>query len=530
MNTSTQLKVVSNTRADHNQETIIRAQLAKSKGIEFSIREFLDDLDIDFLTTNQKKQLAELCEIPVSKVNSALASHANEKVIIAVLGKKPGNEYEFVELQLAQWQTQMTYNEIYTVDTPYLLVVSGNPSSTIVDQATLTTLSESEQIAIKAADPKRLTLDGIFKKLILANVQLNLGYTERQIELGLEAWTQNAKNLIVAGAILKINPESYDEARAANEWDTFIGVTAQDHLQECIAVLKHFIWQVKRKIVNDHNYPVLYHMMIVLYGAQGLGKSTWIKLFISVLADFAASTDFKMITDERNHDLWSKFILILDEMADSTRTNIEDIKRKITESSFSGRKMRSNNATQIINRSTFIGASNKDISRLIIDDTGMRRFFQINYRAPTNNEWEILNNIDYTLLWNSVDYRADSPLQTIPELFDSIKSIQNSKRHVGLVEQFLMDRTYQHHERIPAVDLYKEFQAFELTQRPRNEQTNTAFGKELMDVYKRIPGLSIDKWRSNRGNGYEIINDNVSTVTSPNHYQPMFGGSEEDDD
>ena len=368
MNTATPLKVVSNTRADNNQEIIIRAQLAKSKGIEFTIREFLDDLDIDFLTANQKKQLAELCEIPVSKVNSAIAAHAIEQEVIAALGKNPANEYEFVELQLAKWQTQMTYNEIYTVDTPYHLVVPGNSTVQIVDQATLATLSESEQIAIKAADPKRLTLDSIFKKLIQANVMLELEYTEREIELGLEAWAQHAKNLIVASAILNINDQTYDEAKADAEWNRFIGVTAQDHHQECIAVLKHFIWQVKRKIVNDPNYPVLYHLMIVFYGAQGLGKSTWIKLFTSVLADFTASTDFKMIVDERNHDLWSKFILILDEMADSTRTNIEDIKRKITEASFSGRKMRSNNATQIINRATFIGASNKDISRLIIQE------------------------------------------------------------------------------------------------------------------------------------------------------------------
>ena len=202
MNTATPLKVVSNTRADNNQEIIIRAQLAKSKGTEFNIREFLDDLDIDFLTANQKKQLAELCDIPVSKVNSALTAHAIEQEVIAALGKNPVNEYEFVELQLATWQTQMSFNEIYTVNTPYQLVVPGYASSTIVDQATLTTLSESEQIAIKAADPKRLTLDGIFKKLIQANVLLNLGYTERQIELGLETWTQNSRNLIVSSVIL----------------------------------------------------------------------------------------------------------------------------------------------------------------------------------------------------------------------------------------------------------------------------------------------------------------------------------------
>lgn len=102
MNTATQLRVVSNTRADHNQETIIRAQLAKKKGTEFTIREFLDDLDIDFLTASQKKELAELCDITVSKVNSAQAAYAMEKQVIAALGRKPANEYDFVELQLTR--------------------------------------------------------------------------------------------------------------------------------------------------------------------------------------------------------------------------------------------------------------------------------------------------------------------------------------------------------------------------------------------------------------------------------------------
>lgn len=92
-----------------------------------------------------------------------------------------------------------------------------------------------------------------------------------------------------------------------------------------------------------------------------------------------------------------------------------------------------------------------------------------------------------------------------------------------------MDRTYKHHDRIPAVDLYKEFQAFELTQRPHNEQTNTAFAKELLDVYPRIPGLTIEKCRMSRGNAYFIINDNVSTVTPDPMLVANILDDEEDD-
>lgn len=504
-NAKPQLTILSNTTADLNQEIIIRAQLAKKKGIEFTIKEFLEELNLKHLTSEHKKQLAELCGITVANVNNALRSHASEKKLIEQLGKVPCDEYEFVDLQLKNWNTTMSYNGIYKIDTPYIAILSDEVEARTIDNDTFNNLSESEQLAIKAADPKIITGDILQKKLIKSNVNLRTNYSERNLELAFDYWTENAKNKIVSGMIRNITITTFDPLVAEDEWSKFIVTITSDNIAETKAVLKHFIWQVKRKIINDDKYPVTDHIMPVLHGGQGFGKSTLLKKLTEPVADFTASTDFKSITDERNHEIWSKFVLIFDEMADSARENIEDIKRKITETSFSSRVMKTNRTTQLINKSTFIGASNKDLSRLIIDDTGMRRFFQINYKKPENNEWEILSNIDYYLLWNSVDYKSNSPLHDTTELFMSIRNIQNEKRHVGLVENFLLDRNYVNGvEKIYATNLYEEFKEFELTQKPRNEQSNSAFGKELMDVYPRISGLVITKKRGKKGIYYLI--------------------------
>ncbi len=502
-----QLTIVSNTIADDNQEIIQRAQIAKLSGSDFSLEECLNGMQASYLTTEQKKQIAALCNVSLSKVNSALMQRTAEQELLALLGEVPKNQFEFVDLQLKQWGTTLSYEGIYTIATSYVAALPGTTEIQTFDEASFNQLAESEQLAVKAADPKRLTLDQVFKKLYQASVLLKNRYSERDIELGLELWSEQAKRNIIANAIYDITQQSSNAQDAEAEWAKFIDATTLENTQETKTVLQHFIWQVKRKMIDAPEFPVADHIMPVLYGEQGIGKSTWMQLFTQPIAEFRASTDFKALGDERNHELWSKYVLIFDEMAESARASIEDIKRKITESSFCGRKMKTNNTTLIINKSTLLGASNKDISRLIVDDTGMRRFFQIYYKKPTQDEWEILNAIDYRLLWNSVDYKQSSPLRANPEIFESIAAIQASKRHIGCVELFLMDRYHNRAEdEITGTKLYEEFKEFEQTQKAHNEQSQTAFAKELMDVHTKIPGLTITKKRKSSGFVYVITN------------------------
>jgi hypothetical protein len=84
-----------------------------------------------------------------------------------------------------------------------------------------------------------------------------------------------------------------------------------DGVEFVVAVFNKFIWQVKRKI---EGLPVTDHLMPVVLGVQGNGKSTLIRQMLAPIAELVARADFSEITDNRNIRLWRNFVIFMDEM------------------------------------------------------------------------------------------------------------------------------------------------------------------------------------------------------------------------
>jgi len=252
------------------------------------------------------------------------------------------------------------------------------------------------------------------------------------------------------------------------------------------------------------NKPVKYHMMPILYGVkQGSGKSTTAKNFVEPIKEFVAWTDFSSISDNRDHSIWQNSVLVFDEMGNSTTSNLEIIKQRLTSDTFTSRVMNTNGNSTIMNKTTSLGTTNKDLTRMIFDESGMRRFYQIDFKG--NAVWSILSDVNYKILWQSVNEDAETPLLELPDAFTKIQDIQSEKRFITLIEAFLNQRTYPAKgERMAADVFFIEFQEYEKTQVPRPEMTNTKFGRDVLDISKQISGLSITKKRSSRGFDYII--------------------------
>jgi hypothetical protein len=123
---------------------------------------------------------------------------------------------------------------------------------------------------------------------------------------------------------------------AWNEIATKVFDTSEDEAGNIIAVLKKFIWQVKRKMrPTDHQSP----------GASNPGAST------------RRQIDFKMIEDDRNIDIWNSYILFLDEMGYASKANVDTVKHAITATNLVRRPMRTNNKVTVTQNASFIGAS-----------------------------------------------------------------------------------------------------------------------------------------------------------------------------
>lgn len=75
--------------------------------------------------------------------------------------------------------------------------------------------------------------------------------------------------------------------------------------------VRHRTSQAKRK-AND--LPVSNHLMPVILGPQGNGKSTLVRHLLAPIDELTVDTDFAAITDERIISIWQSYVGFLGEM------------------------------------------------------------------------------------------------------------------------------------------------------------------------------------------------------------------------
>lgn len=265
--------------------------------------------------------------------------------------------------------------------------------------------------------------------------ELGLGYTIVAIDDAVEAWFAEAFSERIVEVFSQIaytgSPNSKEKL------DAWSAVTKQFDLSEhdsdfVTAVLKKFIWQVKRKMLG---LRIDNHLMPVITGAQGKGKSTFVRDYLlEPVGEVVNNTDFGKIEDDRNMDMWRNFVLFLDEMGHAVKADIDTIKNKITAATVSGRPMRTNSNVQFAQNATFIGCSNKELNQLIRDETGNRRFVSLRYSM--NPDWGVLATVQPHLLWMSVDEHGEDPTKGIA---DQLRAAQALVREKSMVEQWLED-------------------------------------------------------------------------------------------
>lgn len=226
------------------------------------------------------------------------------------------------------------------------------------------------------------------------------------------------------------------------------------------AVLQKFMHQVKRKIWD---LPIYDHLMPVLFGEQGVGKTTFVEEMLKPIHDLKMGVTFKDVEEERNIEIWDYFVLFLDEMGYASKTNIDTVKQCITAPSLPRRPMRSNAAVKVKQNATFIGCSNKVLEQLIKDPTGIRRFVQLTFKG----DWKFLATVNWKLLWESVDHEGPDPMAPFKAV---LKDVQEETREMGRVEHWasmweptsvFRDRFIDSSNRAVAKELYREFHDFQ---------------------------------------------------------------------
>lgn len=177
------------------------------------------------------------------------------------------------------------------------------------------------------------------------------------------------------------------------------------------------------------------HMMPILTGKQGDGKSEAIKALCGPLKTMAVTNGFEAFADNSMTYQFSVMpVMIFDDMSGASKADIEKLKTVMTETNKQMREAYARAGTRRI-ISTFIGSSNKDISGLIKDETGNRRLIQFNSRKVDR---DAVQKLDYTKIWQSIDENADEP----PKFANSsdlelIEAMQEQQRFRSPVEEWI---------------------------------------------------------------------------------------------
>lgn len=180
----------------------------------------------------------------------------------------------------------------------------------------------------------------------------------------------------------------------------FISTLTGAELPQIVAVFAHFIWAVKRCMLNKATFD---QIMPIIFGKQKAGKSLAVKHLVAPLGELKQNLSLLSVVDARYQMTFDRvYAVVINEMAGAQKTDIDALKNLITADDLDIRKLHGNKVYKIKQNVNLIGTTNRPVIELIYDPTGARRFYQIDSldRVDINI---IMTGIDYVALWQGID-------------------------------------------------------------------------------------------------------------------------------
>ncbi|CAL1517833.1 VapE domain-containing protein [Chitinophaga sp. MM2321] len=160
------------------------------------------------------------------------------------------------------------------------------------------------------------------------------------------------------------------------EWDK------EDHVRKLASTIRcknQDLWEIHLKkwlvamVAGLLDPKVVNHTVLVLVGAQGIGKTTWL---LNLVPKELQNHAFMGLVHPDNKDtivnLSECMLIILDELETMNRKSVGVLKEVITQSQIRVRRPYARNAETLIRRASFVGSVNS--IEFLNDPTGSRRF------------------------------------------------------------------------------------------------------------------------------------------------------------
>lgn len=308
-----------------------------------------------------------------------------------------------------------------------------------------------------------------------------------------------------------LNAIEYDESIDDSFLDDYFTklhntLMIEEDIDVFITAFKHFFWQVKRRI---NCQKTSFDLMISIFGAQGIGKST---LFVEIFTDlFKDYYNQNMSVENAIDDRWTPalgntFISNFDEIDTGKLDKISGkemakIKQIITGNSIKYRPLNTN-TTQIVEiRTCFISTANFHFYSLFNDDSGMRRFLEFNSARLMNKH---CNPADVNWLKDNV-----AKAFKCIDAFNNDKGYYSPNTPVGK-KIAAIQATY-----IPKTSIKTFFKDYEYN----TYNTSTITHKDLYEKYiSWCEDLDIEpKYRKKKSNISDIVKDMFGKQTVINN-------------
>jgi hypothetical protein len=115
------------------------------------------------------------------------------------------------------------------------------------------------------------------------------------------------------------------------------------------------------------------------------------------------------------------------------KADMSKLKSCITETVSAHRQLQGKRASNINNNASFIAASNKPLFENFKDRTGLRRFAEI--KTLPRIDWVLVNSIDFTEIWKSIDVNEDFHLRIEEQLSEA----QGAEVSGDAIDSFIND-------------------------------------------------------------------------------------------
>ena len=441
--TNSQSSLIDTSKLAPNDQLLISCYQKKLSGDDIELNQVIQLIDTSTDSSKLRDWLVSNKICTNKEFYSALKKHEN----YSKLGGNPETCTELFDMVVDKYSVELSYKkEIRKSKLTTKHIEELRKEQSIREQRLDEFESRGEELSVtlekEAIDKiessinvssRIYNLEDLCRKTRILSKELHMPFSAADISDVAQEWVydQRSRRKLEIFEKIKFRPREFMKQRIA--WDKISECFDFEEKQGLSlpakeACIKHFIWQVKRKM---RNLPIENHMMVILLGPQGIGKTSWMHSLLKPVYELTSPTDFKQMTDDRNIDIWENYILVTDEMGWASKANIDSVKQLITAESLSRRYMRTNSATPVVQNATFIGASNRELDQLIRDETGARRFIGIRMKS---HDWHNLKDIQMHILWNSVNEEEDSPIMGY---MDEVKCYQERVRSETSVERWV---------------------------------------------------------------------------------------------